>query len=373
MIPPRLRSLNVFSVVFVVLAIASPGSAAVEAPLMTRTVTPAHAQIKSSEYARTFAAETAYLNGRIPRPKKAIRVSSAKGFARAVARARAGQTIDVRGNVLVSGEFKGFDRVVAGGTVNVVFEPGAGFVGKGDLNAAAVFITHSGGWRIWGGTISNSNGSGILMYATPGPFVWTGFVVHDTANTCVSVFPIFGDISNVTLKGVAGTADPNLALDPHTEKGTGIHAWNLGDGPGGGVVRNSTFAAQTVDQATGAAVEIDTSNIGTNVVVYASATHLGFPIPGTTWDGYAKQQTAGNVIQLWGGTLTGSLDIRYAQADDIQGRILQTGGMYPGASLVNASIDYGIATGPILQDPLITKIAYEATDGLRLGNCLPLP
>lgn len=209
------------------------------------------------------------------------------------------------GNVTIPGEFTGFNRVVSGGTVNVIFEPGAGFSGMAGSNLPAVWLKGAGGWRIWGGTITNPQGNGILAYAMPGPFTWTGFTVHNTGNTCVAVYPIGGNITGLTLKGVAGTSSPDLSLDPHAEKGTGIHAWNIADATGG-TVSNSTFATDTVDQATGSAVEVEADQIGGNVTIFARATHVGFAVPGTSWTGDAQQQVAGNVIQLWGERLRGA-------------------------------------------------------------------
>jgi hypothetical protein len=313
----------------------------------------------------TFASETASLDRPPPRGR-AVEVSSASGLARALARARAGETIRVRGDVRVPGEFVGFDRVVRGGTVNVVLGPGVRFTGgRGGL--PAVFVRRAGGWRIWGGTVANPGGGGILVYATPGPFAWTGFRVRDTGGTCVSVLPVGGDVRGVTLAGVAGTARPDLALDPHAEKGTGIHAWNIGDANGGLVV-DSTFAADVVDQATGAAVEIDTSRIGGRVVVYARARHLGFAVPGTSWTGDAREQVAGNVVQLWGGTPPGRLDLRYVEGADIQGRILETSGVARGADLSRVTLEVGRATGPILLDPRLSRVAYAREGGIRLDD-----
>jgi hypothetical protein len=290
-------------------------------------------------------------------------VSSAGGFVDAVEHATPGETIVVSGDVRIPGEFKGFDRVVPGRGVDVVLGPGARFTG-GEAGLPAVFVRGAGGWRIRGGTITNPAGGGILLYALPGPFTWTGFRVRDTGDTCVSVLPVGGDVDRVTLQGVTGTARPDLALDPHGEKGTGIHAWNIGDADGG-LVENSTFDADVVDQATGAAVQIDTSQIGAHVDVSARARHLGFPIPGTSWHGYARRQVAGNVIQLWGGTPPGTLDLRYVEGSGIEGRLVDTTGIAEGASLANVHVGVTRATGPILQSPLLSGPSVQLVDGIR--------
>jgi hypothetical protein len=318
----------------------------------------------------TFDSVSAYLDAPQPSLAGATVVTSASQFGTVIANAKAGDVIDVKGNVQIGGSFNGFDRVVSGGIVKVVFEAGAGFTGNGGTRAPAVYFRNSGGWQLWGGYITNPTGPGILVHAMPGPVKWTGFTVHGTGDTGVAVYPAEGDINHLVLKGVSGTATPNLSYDPHTEKGTGIHAWNLADATGG-YVRNSTFAADTLDQATGAAVEIEGDRCD-NVTVIARAKHLGFAVPGTSWDGTAHQMVAGNVLQIWGGPPPGELDLRYAEGNDIQGRILEMDGAW--GSYSSVTLAYGRATGAILQNPLLSKVAYNTNGtGLKLGDVKPLP
>ena len=302
---------------------------------------------------------------RDPPPKRGddIRVTSARAFADAVEHARPGERIVVAGHVQIPGEFKGFDHTVPAPGVDVSLGPDVRFTG-GQANLPSVFVHGAGGWHVRGGTITNPGGGGILLYSVPGPFTWTSFQVHDTAGTCVSVLPVDGNIDRVDLKGLTGTARPDLELDPHAEKGTGIHAWNIGDAEGG-LVENSSFAADVVGQATGSAVQIDTSHIGGRVEVYARAHHLGFGIPGTTWHGYAGRQVAGNVIQLWGGTPPGALDLKYVEGDGIQGRLVDTSGVSDGADLSRVTVGVTRATGPILQSPLLSGPSVDLVDGMR--------
>jgi hypothetical protein len=329
----------------------------------------------------TYESQTAYLNTPKPDLSNAIVVSSAAQFVSAMASAAAGQTYDVLGTVKITSQFNSWNRVVAGGVVNVVLEPGMTFAGDSRTGYNAVHLQDSGGWRIWGGTLANPYGGGIHVYSIPGPFTWTGFTVGQVGGTGLSVFPVpttltpSGNISNLTLSGAMGSSSENLSYDPHAEKGTGLHCSNIADPPyggGGGIVQNSTFAVDCLNQATGAAVEIN-SNRSSNVVIFARATHLGFALPGTTWPGYATNQVAGNVIQLWGGSSGGRLDIRYAEGNDIQGRILETNGVSSGADISQVSLDYGRATGPILKNPVLSKVAYTVKGGLKLVDALPLP
>ena len=315
----------------------------------------------------SFVSETAYLDTQPPRPRDAVRVASVASLKQALAQAHPGETILAVGHLHIPGEFTGFDRILSGPSVNVVLGPNVQFVGARVRGLPAVWVHRSGGWRIWGGTITNPGGVGLLFDAMPGPVTWTGFQVRDTASSCVAVLPVGGNVDQLVLKGLTGTSKPVLSLDPHREKGTGIHAWNIADAPGG-LVERSTFAADVVNQATGAAVEIDTTHVGPGVTVYARARHLGFALPGTSWSGNARRQVAGNVIQLWGGTPPGTLDLRYIDGADIRGRLLDTTGVSSGADLSRIRIDLARASGPILQNPRLSGPAVSAVDGIQAGS-----
>ncbi|MDX6481706.1 MAG: hypothetical protein QOG85_2216 [Gaiellaceae bacterium] len=296
-------------------------------------------------------------------PANAHHVSTASAFTAAVAAAGPGDAIVADGSFAIPGEFTGFNREIGGAGVTVLLGPHVRFTG-GEENLPAVFVRGAAGWRISGGTVTNPNGGGILVYAMPGPFRWTGFRVRNTGGSCVSVFPVGGDIRGLVLAGVTGSAHPDLELDPHAEKGTGIHAWNIADGTEG-VVSDSTFAADVVGQATGAAVEIDTGRIGANVRVYATARNVGFAVPGTSWQGFARRQVAGNVIQLWGDSIPGTLELAFVAGADIQGRLVDTTGVAEGADLSGVHVGVTRALGPILENPLVTGPPVELAGGMQ--------
>lgn len=312
-----------------------------------------------------FDSETGSLSVQTTAPATARPVTTASEFSAAVDAAGSGDTIVARGDFAIPGEFTGFNREVGGAGVTVVLGPGVHFTG-GAENLPAVFVRGAAGWRISGGTVTNPSGGGILVYAMPGPFRWTGFRIRDTAGTCVSVFPVGGDISGLVLAGVTGSAHPDLALDPHSEKGTGIHAWNIADATDG-LVSDSTFTADVVGQATGSAVQIDTSRIGPNVRVYATARDVGFGIPGTSWRGFAERQVAGNVIQLWGGSMPGTLELAYVSGANIEGRLIDTTGVSDGADLSGVRVGRTRVAGRILKNPLLTGPAVELVGGMQRG------
>lgn len=321
------------------------------------------AYLLGHSHPRTFRSETASLTVRTTAPASALRVSTASAFTAAVEAAAPGDTIVARGDFAIPGEFTGFNREVGGRGVTVLLGPSVHFTGGGGRNLPAVFVRGAAGWRISGGTVTNPSGGGILVYAMPGPFKWTGFRVRNTAGSCVSVLPVGGSIRGLVLSGVTGTAHPDLELDPHSEKGTGIHAWNIADATDG-LVSDSTFAADVVGQATGSAVEIDTGRIGANVRVYATARDVGFSVPGTSWRGFARQQVAGNVVQLWGGSIPGTLELPYVAGTDIKGRLIDTSGVSEGADL--SGVHVGITrAGRILGNPLLTGPPVELVDGMQ--------
>ena len=319
-----------------------------------------------------FDTATAHLDTPLPDLTHAIVCTSAAQATAKIRAATAGQTILVKRGVWIPGEFTGFNRNIVG-TVRVVFEPGSGFIGFNNYfpvneRKPAVYLNGVGGWRIWGGEIVNpKGGGGILLASTRGPFTWTGFIVQDTADQCVAVYPINGDI-HATLKGVAGSDMPYLAYDPHLEKGTGIHAWNIADATHG--IVSGEYACDVLDQATGAAVELRTDKTA-DLTLYVRAHTVGLPLVGTSWKGYAQHQTAGNALQLWGGALAGPLDVKYLEGNTLQGRMLQTAAVT--GDLSECRIEYGRAAGPIELSPLVGPPAYMVRHGVVLGDCEPLP
>src|SRR5437763_847256 len=162
---------------------ATTASATTTTVSTTTTASTTATTATTSTGSATFDSETAYLDTPPPNVTSAIVVSTVSQFAAAIANARAGQIIDVLGSIQVPGEFTGFDRVISGGTVDVIFQPGAGFTGSAAVLAMssrvpAVYIQNYGGWRLWCGTISNpGSGGGILVNELSGPLPCTGDVV----------------------------------------------------------------------------------------------------------------------------------------------------------------------------------------------------
>ena len=158
----------------------------------------------------------------------------------------------------------------------------------------------------------------------------------------------------------------NLAWDPHTEKGTGLHCVNLDDHnlyP----FRDNRFAFYCHDIPTGAAIEYGASQRAdpkpVENTIYLLADNL---------TDVAKIQTGGNGIQFWG--VNGqSADIKFIEVTNAEGYALWDGGMNTGTNLRGISVEYGRAVEhepePALRGP--EPVVGSARRGLPVSPAQP--
>jgi hypothetical protein len=178
---------------------------------------------------------------------------------------------------------------------------------------------------------------------------WWDFLVHYTGGSGLVVQGIDKANTHLDLGGRIAHWGGNLALDPHSEKGTGLHGALLGDANYG--VRDSRFILDLHDGPTGAGVQAggakSTDGFWDNTL-YVRCRNLTMR---------ATVQMGGNCVQVWGYNVIGN-DFAYLEAENIQGRPYDTSGMYDGQSLATDSVSYGLASHTNL-NPDIAK-----TDGL---------
>lgn len=287
---------------------------------------------------------------RFPRPafhpRRRIVVSSARAFWRAWSRLRPGTEIDVH-HVVFSGEAVFSKRL--SGWAEVHFDRGTVFTGtSGDY--PAVWIDGSQNVRFYGGTVTNPHGSaGILIYDSA-YVTWWNFRIHDVGGSGLTVQGIHTANTNLDLKGDISHWGENLALDPHSEKGTGLHGALLADAYYG--VKDSRFALDLHDGSTGSGVEAggSTSTDGFwDNTLYLRCRNLTMA---------ATTQVGGNCAQVWGYNVIGN-DFAYLVARNIQGRPYDASGLYGGQSLSTNRVVYGRASstnlnrrvGPTRWDP----------------------
>lgn len=292
-------------------------------------------------------------------PKRTVNVHSARQFWRAWNRLRPGDEIDARA-VTFSGEAVFSKRLT--GWAEVHFDAGTRFVGTSGENLPAAWINRSQHIRFYGGNLTNpAGGPGITIYDSS-YVTWWNFVVHDTANTGLFVQGIHQPNMHLDLKGEISRWGLNLALDPHSEKGTGLHGANLADSPYG--VSDSRFVLDLHDGATGAGVEAG-GRFTTDLF-----SHNTLDLRCRNLTKVATTLTAGNCAQLWGRNVTRN-DFRYIQAENLTGLPYETGGMYEGQSLKTDTVSYGRAIRTNL-NPRAGSAHWDRRHGTVFQRVLPV-
>lgn len=306
---------------------------------------------------RTWRAATHFARPRF-RAQRTVDVHTARQFWRAWNRIRPGEEIDVHG-VTFAGEAVFDKRLTRWAEVH--FDSRTRFVGTPGENLPAAWVNHAQHIRFYGGNLTNpAGGSGITIYDSS-HVTWWNFVVHDTGNTGVFVQGIHRANSHLDLKGDISHWGLNLALDPHSEKGTGLHGANLADSPYG--VTDSRFALTLHDGATGAGVEMggrfDTDLFAHNALYLRCRNLLKV----------ATKLTAGNCAQLWGRNIVSNV-FRYIQAENLTGLPYETGGMYEGQSLKTDRVLYGRASHTNL-NPRAGSVHWDSRYGTVFRHVLP--
>jgi hypothetical protein len=292
------------------------------------------------------------------RPTRVAEVHTATDFWRAWSRLRPGDEIDVRG-VTFPGE--AVFRKQLPGWAEIHFGSRTRFTGTPGENAPAAWVDRCSHIRFYGGNLTNPTGGAGVIISDSSWVTWWNFAIHDTANTALFVRGIDQPNSHLDLRGRISHWGLNLALDPHSEKGTGVHGANLADSPFG--VSDSRFAFDLHDGAAGAGVEAGgarSSDFFTRNKLYLRCRNL---------TKVAVKQTAGNCVQLWGVNVTRN-QFRYISATNLTGRPFQTGGMYEGQSLATNRVLYGRATRTNL-NPQVGPIHWDRRFGTVFQNVSP--
>lgn len=131
-----------------------------------------------------------------------------------------------------------------------------------------------------------------------------------------------GSIVNCNLRGECTGWGKNLALDPHNEKGTGLHGCQYADAATSGLMDRNTLALYAHDANNGVGINCGGQNPSagniTNNVFYVLTENLTFA---------AQQQTAGNSIQFWGYRPLTTNTVGYAEGRNQTGAVVWAGGI----------------------------------------------
>ena len=307
---------------------------------------------------RTWQSETHFKRPAF-KPKLTVNVYNAAQFWRAWNRIRPGEEIDAHGVVFL-GEAVFRKRLSRWAEVH--FDSRTRFMGTPGANRPAAWIDRCRFVRFYGGNLSNPRGGAGIIISDSSWVTWWNFIVHDTANTGLFVRGTHQANRDLDLKGQIDRWGLNLALDPHREKGTGLHGANLADSPWG--ITDSRFALDVHDGAAGAGIEAggkrETDFLARN----------SFYVRCRNLTKMALRATAGNCVQLWGVHVMNNV-FRYIDAESVTGRPFETGGMFSGQSLRTNRVVYGRAYRTNL-NPLVGPIHWDRQFGTVFRNILPL-
>lgn len=306
---------------------------------------------------KTWAHVTAFARPAFT-PQRRIVATSAGTFWAAWNALRPGDEIDVRG-VTFNGEAVFSKQLPSWAEVH--FDASTRFTGTPGSNLPAAWIHNASNVRFYGGRLTNPNGgSGITIYDSS-HITWWGFHIDRTASTGLMVQGIKTAVSSVDLKGEISRWGLKLSLDPHAEKGTGLHGALLADANYG--VKDSRFALDLHDGAAGSGVEAGGSKSSDgfwNNTLYLRCRALTM---------VAKVQVGGNCVQVWGTNVEGNA-FKYIEARGLQGRPYDAEGMYGGESLASDRVAYGRASRTNL-NPRVGSVRWDARHSTSFGDVSP--
>jgi len=318
----------------------------------------------------TYDSETSYAPPAFT-ATRTVDVSTQSAFNTAWTNIQPGDQINVHG-VTFTGEVTLANKQLAG-WAQISFDSATKFVGVSSAqNLPAVWINNDSHIRFYGGDISDSAsggqaGPGILVYDSDN-ITWWNFVSHDVGRDGLDIFSVNKPNSSLDFKGEVYHWGLNLAWDPHAEKGTGLHGANLGDSNYG--MQDSRIALYAHDGAAGAGIEAggaSATDFFKNNTIYIKCQNLTM---------HAVSQTGGNCLQYWGENVTGNV-IKYLEAENLQGRPYETGGMYTGQSLASDTIEYGRASNTNLNlqinDSIPQNVLWDYQFGTVFTDVSPKP
>jgi hypothetical protein len=233
----------------------------------------------------------------------------------------------------------------------------------GSSDTEAVELNNAANLNIFGGSVTTgaSGGMCLRIFGTQ-HVLWYGFKLDTCGDTGLQVIAsgtnatghddLQGEISNVGL---------HIAYDPHSEKGTGLHAANLWDGPSSAAFTNNRFAFYAHDIPVGACVEYG------NDTGRATSDTLYLDCQNETE--VATSQTGGNGVQFWGSKMpTATLSMPYVECNNLQGACV-----YSIANAPGVTVAYGRATATNKNTRINGTQPWVAGRGIVYQDVQPAP
>jgi hypothetical protein len=276
-------------------------------------------------------------------PTRTINVASASALETALSNLEAGDLVKATAPFTVSSSSTNALAISNKLTADAVIDLGSfvSFRYTGTGAFSAMWINNPSHIQIYGGDLATSSTGGTCISWYGGQHVtWWGFTAHDCGGTGIGVTPTKAfayPVENDDIEGDISHTGLNPALDPHTEKCSGLHGANLDDS-NTAVFDHNRFAFNVHDSGCiGGGIEFGSnqaSPLPDHNTIILQCTHFTF---------VSTIQTGGNCYQTWGYGETNT-DIQYLNASDLTGHAYTAGGLYSGVSLATDIVDYGRAT-----------------------------
>lgn len=244
-------------------------------------------------------------------PVRTVNVTSKATLDSAISGMQAGDKIIATSPFTYTGQCSIFNKQPA--SLVEIHLAGVTFTGSTSTNVShALALSACENLRIYDGTLSNSLGNAALWQQDCRNMTWWGFYIQNVAGMGYISQGLVRTQYGLDMRGrITNCGTDYLRLDPHAEKGTGIHAAYIG---GGSFTTGGTFVIEAWDQHTGAAIQAGAN--ANDCDVWLKATNITFN---------AVSQVAGNAFQLWGATA--NFNIKYLLANNVA-RAVETDGMY---------------------------------------------
>jgi hypothetical protein len=298
-------------------------------------------------------------------PTRTVGVSSASELRSALSNLQPGDLVEATASFTVNGQTRISNRLSAPAELDLT---GVSFVYSGGQDYNAVWLDNAQNLYIFGGDTSTSDtGGGCISDYGSQHVLWWGFTAHDCGGDGFDAQAIGGPVDHNDFQGTIWNVGQNLAWDPHSEKGTGLHGANLWDANYTANFTNNRFAFYAHDIPVGACVEFGndqpTSQATGNTLYLkcVNATEL------------STTQTGGNALQIWGDTNTLELDVKYLQADNLQGFALHDHGIYTGQTANGVTIEYGRATNTNQNPRYAGRSPWDSYGNVAYKRVRPAP
>jgi hypothetical protein len=305
-------------------------------------------------------------------PVRVVDVASGSELRSAVADLQAGDLVRATADFTVTSSSTGAALVISKQLSSPAVIDLSGhsvrFVYSGGLEYPAVWLKNSSNLRIYGGDASTADTGGACIVDYGSQHVtWWGFSAHDCGGTGFGAAAIGGPVDHDDFQGTIWKVGQHLAWDNHQEIGSGLHGANLWDGNYSGDFSNNRFAFDMHDIPTGACVEFGNDQPASQAsgnILYLRCVNATFR---------STLQTGGNALQLWGDTNTLGLDIKYLEADNLQGYALFDNGVYSGQTCHGVTVEQGHASNTNLNSRYAGQNPWDPAHGVIYDDVQPPP